>query len=319
MQNLDTLLAALRAAGEHTRLRLLAVCARSELSVSELTRILGQSQPRVSRHLKLMVEAGLLERFPEGAQVFYRLSDRASVAPLAQALVALLHEDDAVLSRDLSRLKQVTDARALEAQAYFDEIAGSWEEVRQLHVAQEEIEAALCRAIGENKVSDLLDIGTGTGRILELLAQHTQRGIGIDFTSGMLAVARTNLRQAGLSHMQVRKGDMYQLPMDDGSFDLVTMNLVLHFSDDPSEAIREAARVLVPSGRLFVVDFAAHTEERMRKEYQHRRLGFTDEEVRRYFTAAGLIPAVPQQFVGDPLTVKIWSAGAPPTYENEAE
>ena len=165
----------------------------------------------------------------------------------------------------------------------------------------------------------MLDIGTGTGRILELLAQHTQRGIGIDFTSGMLAVARTNLRQAGLSHMQVRKGDMYQLPMDDGSFDLVTMNLVLHFSDDPSEAIREAARVLVPSGRLFVVDFAAHTEERMRKEYQHRRLGFTDEEVRRYFTAAGLIPAVPQQFVGDPLTVKIWSARAPPTYENEAE
>lgn len=312
MQNLDTLLAALRAAGEHTRLRLLALCARSELSVTELTKILGQSQPRVSRHLKLMVEAGLLERFPEGAQVFYRLSDRASVAPLAQALVALLHEDDAVLSRDLSRLKQVTDARALEAQAYFDKIAGHWEEVRQLHVAQEEIEAALRAAIGEHKVSDLLDIGTGTGRTLELLADRTQRGIGIDFTSGMLAMARTNLKQAGLSHLQVRKGDMYQLPMDDQSFDLITMNLVLHFSDDPAEAIREAARVLMPTGRLFVVDFAAHTEEYMRKEYQHRRLGFTDEEIWRYFTVAGLIPSVPQQFVGDPLTVKIWSASAMP-------
>ena len=310
MQNIDTLLAALRAAGEHTRLRLLALCSYSELSVNELVRILGQSQPRVSRHLKLMVEAGLLERFPEGAQVFYRLSERASVAPLAQALVALLDREDAVLSRDLSRLKQVTDARALEAQAYFQEVADRWQEVRKMHVPQEEIEAALRKAVGEEKVSDLLDIGTGTGRILELLADRTQRGIGIDFTSGMLAMARTNLKQAGLSHMQVRKGDMYQLPMDDDSFDLITMNLVLHFSDDPAEAVQEAARVLMPGGKLFIVDFAAHSEEYMRKEYQHRRLGFTDEEMRRYFTSAGLIPAVPQQFVGEPLTVKIWLASS---------
>jgi len=308
MQNLDTLLAALRAAGEHTRLRLLTLCARSELSVSELTQILGQSQPRVSRHLKLMVEAGLLERFPEGTQVFYRLSDRASVAPLAKVLVSLLDEEDVVLGRDLSRLDQVKDARALEAQTYFQEVAEHWNELRKLHVPQEQIETALRALIGEEKVSRLLDIGTGTGRMLELLADRTERGVGIDFTSGMLSIARNNLEQAGLSHMQVRKGDMKQLPLEDNSFDLVTMNLVLHFSDEPAMAIQEAARVLLPKGRLFVVDFATHSEEYMREDYQHRRLGFTDDEVRRFMQTAGLEMVNLKQFVGEPLTVKIWEA-----------
>jgi ubiquinone/menaquinone biosynthesis C-methylase UbiE/DNA-binding transcriptional ArsR family regulator len=306
MQNLDTLLAALRAAGEHTRLRLLTLCARSELSVSELTRILGQSQPRVSRHLKLMVEAGLLERFPEGAQVFYRLSGRASVAPLAKVLVFLLDEEDAVLGRDLSRLDQVKDARAQEAQAYFQKVAENWSDLRKLHVPQEQIESALRDLIGKKTVKHLLDIGTGTGRILELLADRTELGVGIDFTSGMLAVARNNLEQAGLSHMQVRKGDMKALPLEDCSFDLVTMNLVLHFTDDPAMAIQEASRVLLPKGRLFVVDFAAHSEEYMRKEYQHRRLGFTDDEMRRYMALAGLEMVRVKQFVGEPLTVKVW-------------
>lgn len=308
MQNLDTLLAALRAAGEHTRLRLLTLCARRELSVSELTQILGQSQPRVSRHLKLMVEAGLLERFPEGAQVFYRLSDRASVAPLAKVLVSLLDEKDAVLGRDLSRLDQVKDARALEAQSYFQKVAENWSDLRKLHVPQEQIETALRDLIGKKKVKRLLDIGTGTGRVLELLADRTEQGVGVDFTSGMLSVARNNLEQAGLSHMQVRKGDMKALPLEDQSFDLVTMNLVLHFTDDPAMAIQEAARVLLPKGRLFVVDFAAHSEEYMRKNYQHRRLGFTDDEMGRYFTASGLEMSTLRQFVGDPLTVKIWGA-----------
>ncbi|PWQ97080.1 ArsR/SmtB family transcription factor [Leucothrix arctica] len=306
MQNLDTLLAALRAAGEHTRLRLLTLCARSELSVSELTQILGQSQPRVSRHLKLMVEAGLLERFPEGAQVFYRLSDRASVAPLAKVLVSLLDEKDAVLGRDLSRLDQVKDARALEAQSYFQKVAENWSDLRKLHVPQEQIEAELRALVGEGKVNRLLDIGTGTGRVLELLADRTESGVGVDFTSGMLAVARNNLEQAGLTHMQVRKGDMTALPLASRSFDLVTMNLVLHFTDDPAMAIQEAARVLAPKGRLFVVDFATHLEEYMRKEFQHRRLGFTDDEVRRFMQAAGLEMVNLKQFVGEPLTVKIW-------------
>ena len=311
MQNLDTLLAGLRAAGEHTRLRLLALCARSELSVSELTGILGQSQPRVSRHLKLMVEAGLLERFPEGAHVFYRLAERASAAPLASALVALLQNDDPALDRDLSRLNQVTDARAQKARAYFQEVSASWDRIRALHLPQEELELALREAIGEKPVGDLLDIGTGTGRILEILADRAERCVGIDFSSGMLAVARANLERAGLSHIQVRKGDMYQLPVQVESFDLAILHMVLHYSDDPGEVINEAARVLRPGARLFVVDFAAHTEEYLRDTYQHRRLGFTDSEIKHFFKSAGLRGVRPVQLVGDPLTVKIWRAQKP--------
>jgi ubiquinone/menaquinone biosynthesis C-methylase UbiE len=311
MQNLDTLLAGLRAAGDHTRLRLLALCARSELSVSELTGILGQSQPRVSRHLKLMVEAGLLERFPEGTHVFYRLAERASAAPLALALVALLQNDDPALNRDLSRLNQVSDARAQKAQIYFQEVSVSWDHIRALHLPQEQLELALREAIGEKPVGDLLDIGTGTGRILEILSDRAERCVGVDFSTGMLAVARANLERAGLSHMQVRKGDMYQLPVQIESFDLAILHMVLHYSEDPSEVINEAARVLRAGARLFVVDFAAHSEEYLRDTYQHRRLGFTDNEIKRFFKSAGLRGVEPVQLVGDPLTVNIWPAHKP--------
>ena len=308
MHNLDTLLAGLRAAGEHTRLRILALCAHSELSVGELTRILGQSQPRVSRHLKLMLEAGLLERFPEGAQVFYRLSDRAAASKLAHALVDLLQDDDPALARDFSRLKQITDARAEQAQTYFQSVAREWNDIRALHVPEEELETALRRVVGPAPVDDLIDIGTGTGKILEVLADLTRQGIGVDLSTGMLSVARTNIERAGHKHLQVRKADMYRLPMNAASFDLAILHLVLHYCDDPAEAVKEAARVLKPAGRVIIVDFAAHTLEQLRAEYQHRRLGFSDAEILRYFQNAQLEATETVQLIHDPLTVKIWCA-----------
>ncbi len=309
MENLDTLLVGLRAAGEHTRMRILALSACGELSVSELVQILGQSQPRVSRHLKLMVEAGLLERVPDGAQVFFRLADNSNASRLGKALVELIPSEDAGLTRDFSRLEQVRDSREQKAQDYFQTVAQSWDSIRSLYVSQSQVEAKLIEIIGDEPVGDLLDIGTGTGRMLELLASRVSRGEGIDLSSGMLAVARSNIERNGLQHIHVRKGDMYQLPFEAASIDLVIVHMVLHYNSDPQEAIREAARVLRPKGRLVVIDFAAHTEENLREEFNHHRLGYSDTEIRHCFKSAGL--SVSQKFdqlVGNPLTVKFWQA-----------
>ncbi len=309
MHNLDTLLAGLRAAGEHSRLRILALCARGELSVSEITQILGQSQPRVSRHLKLLVSAGLLERLPEGTQVYFRISDTAEASSIAHALVSLIPDTDAALNRDFSRLQQVRDIRAQKAQDYFQQVANSWDSIRAMHVAQHQLEKTLLEVAGEAFHGDLLDIGTGTGRILQMFADHVRRGVGIDMSNDMLSVARSNLEGSGFKHIYVRKGNMYQLPLEDQSFDLAILHMVLHYSDNPVEVIREATRVLRPEGRLIVVDFAAHAEEYLRNDYQHHRLGFADAEIRQCFNAAGLsATAQIRQLAGDPLTVKFWLA-----------
>ena len=309
MQTLDTLLAGLRAAGEHSRLRILALCARGELSVTELTQILGQSQPRVSRHLKLMVEAGLLERLPEGAQVYFRVTDRTEISRLTHALVSLIPQSDASLNRDLSRLQQVRDRREQRAQEYFQQVAESWDTIRALHVPQQQLEDTLLELVGDEPVGELLDIGTGTGRMLEILADHTTRGVGVDLNSDMLAVARSNIERAGLRNVHVRKGDMYNLPLDDTSIDLAILHLVLHYSDDPSAVIREAGRVLRADGRLIIVDFAVHKEEYLRSEFRHHRLGFSDEEIRQCFEVAGISAQIQtRQLIGEPLTIKIWVA-----------
>ncbi len=321
MLTLDTLLVGLRAAGEHTRLRILALCARGELSVSELTQILGQSQPRVSRHLKLIVEAGLLERLPEGSQVYFRLSDSAVASKIAHVLESLIPASDAVLNRDLSRLYQVRETRAQKAQEYFQKVAKNWDSIRSMHVTEQQLELALCEVVGDDFSGDLLDIGTGTGRILELFADRVNRGVGVDMSNGMLAVARSNLERDDRQHIHVRKGDMYQLPIDDAEFDLAILHMVLHYSDNPAEVIREAARILRPSGRLIVVDFANHAEEYLRSDYQHYRLGFADAEICHWFETASIMihPAI-RRLAGDPLTVKIWVAQkqASPASNNSA-
>ncbi|MCP4432786.1 MAG: metalloregulator ArsR/SmtB family transcription factor [Gammaproteobacteria bacterium] len=309
MHTLDTLLVGLRAAGEHTRLRILALCARGELSVSELTQILGQSQPRVSRHLKLMVDAGLLERLPEGTQVYFRVSDIAEASKIAHALVSLIPESDAVLNRDLSRLQQVRDTRSKKAQDYFHKVARSWDSIRAMHVPQQQLENTLFDVVGSEFDGDLLDIGTGTGRILKIFADRVRRGVGIDLSNDMLSVARSNLEGQGYKHIHVRKGDMYRLPIEDDSFDLVILHMVLHYSDDPGEVIQEAGRVLRNRGRLIVVDFAAHSEEYLRSDYQHYRLGFTDDEILNCFDSAGIsFEQHTSKLVGNPLTVKFWVA-----------
>jgi len=308
---MEALLRALRAAAEPTRLRLLALCARGELSVSELTRILGQSQPRVSRHLKLLVEAGLLDRFQEGTHAFYRLAEQAETSALTAALTASLPEHDETLARDLERLEGIRRARARAAEAYFRKNAPQWDRMRSLYVDEAQVEHALMDMLSGTEVNDLLDVGTGTGRILELLAPRTRRAVGLDRSRDMLAVARANLQKAGLGHCAVRQGDMYQLPWPAGSFDLVTVHQVLHFAETPANAIGEAARVLRPGGRLVIVDFAPHELESLRVEHEHRRLGFDDNEIEGWCARAGLRTDRAVHLPGDPLTVTIWTADRP--------
>jgi ArsR family transcriptional regulator len=306
--SMDELLLALRAAAESTRLRLLVLCARGELTVSELAQILGQSQPRVSRHLKLLCDAGLLDRFREGSWVFYRLSTGTAASALVQHLVAACGEVDRTIALDLQRLAMIKRQRAELAAAYFRENAARWHHIRSLYVDEREVEAALTEILAAASFHDLLDIGTGTGRMLEILGPYVGHALGIDQSREMLAVARVNLERAGLANGTVRLGDMYQLPLPDACFDAIVVHQVLHYAERPADAIAEAARVLRPEGVLIVVDFAPHTLEFLREEQAHRRLGFADGEVADWCRAAGLDPAQPRHLPGDPLTVAIWTA-----------
>lgn len=305
---MDVLLSGLRAAAEPSRLRLLALCAHAELTVSELVQIIGQSQPRVSRHLKLLCEAGLLDRSREGTWAFYRLAERGRCAELARLLVDLMPLEDESLALDLERLEAVKRANADRAAEYFRLNATKWDEVRSLHIAEARVEEALVSLLPESGLGDFLDIGTGTGRILELVGPRVEHGVGIDVSREMLAVARANLQEAGLRNCQVRQGDMYQLPFPGESFDAAVIHQVLHFASDPAEVIAEAARALKPGGRLVVVDFAPHGVEYLRDEQAHRRLGFDTREVSAWFRAAGLAPGATVELAGDPLTVCLWPA-----------
>jgi ubiquinone/menaquinone biosynthesis C-methylase UbiE len=305
---MESLLTALRAVAEPTRLRLVVLCARGELTVTELTQILGQSQPRVSRHLKLLCDAGLLDRFREGSWVFYRLSQSTPASMLARQLVTACNETDPTIILDLQRLAAIKRQRADLAAAYFRENATHWHHIRSLYIDESEVEEALVEIIARAAPRDLLDIGTGTGRMLEILAPQVERALGIDQSREMLAVARVNLERAGLDNGRVRLGDMYQLALPDGSFDAVVIHQVLHYADRPIAAIAEAARVLQPGGALVVVDFAPHGLEFLREEHAHRRLGFADAEIAEWCRAAGLDPLTPRRLPGDPLTVVIWTA-----------
>jgi ubiquinone/menaquinone biosynthesis C-methylase UbiE len=301
------LLEALRAAAEPTRLRLLGILAQRELTVTEITQILGQSQPRVSRHLKLLCDAGLIDRVPEGSWVFYRLAD----AQVAQTFVALLGSDDPTLADDRDRLTEVQRARQEIADSYFQVHAHEWNNIRSLHVPEEEVERALQRLIGDQPVGDLLDIGTGTGRMLSLLAPRANRAIGVDRSHEMLAFARASLVQPEFRHVQLRHGDMYRLALPSRSMDLVVLHQVLHFADEPVTVLREIARVLRPGGRLLLVDFAPHSEESLRDLHAHRRLGFSTEDIEHWCTAAGLRAREAARLHGSPLTVVIWDCSLP--------
>jgi demethylmenaquinone methyltransferase/2-methoxy-6-polyprenyl-1,4-benzoquinol methylase/ArsR family transcriptional regulator len=309
-------LTSLAAIGEETRLRVYALLSEAELAVNELVAILGQSQPRVSRHLKLLLEAGLVERHREGAWAFFHALEKGPAPALARAILAQLAEDDPVLAGDRARLAEVRAARAAQAQKYFADHAPSWNETRRLHAPEAEVEAAIFAAALERPArwGRLLDVGCGAGRMLELLAPRAETAIGVDLSPAMLGVARAQLEKAGLRNVQWRQGDIYALPVEADTVDFAILHQVLHYLDNPARALREAARALAPGGRLLVVDFAPHRCEILREKHEHRRLGFPAEEIAEYLRLAGLEPLLHRDIApgGDraeeKLTVSLWLA-----------
>lgn len=286
---LDSLLAGLKAAAEPTRLRILALMrVGGDLTVKEFTEILGQSQPRVSRHLKLLCETGLIQRYPEGSWVYYRLAEAGADQAVGMRLLSLLDAGDPTLVRDRQRLNAIKKEQADKAAAYFAEHAESWDELRVKNIPEERVERALQTIVGAAPVRSFLDLGTGTGRILELFSGQFSRGLGIDASSNMLAVARANLNRAGITHAHVRLGDIYALELASDAYDVVAFHQVLHFLDDPEAAIREAVRVVEPGGRVVIVDYLRHDKEVLREKQAHRRLGFEPRQIAAWMEAAGL-------------------------------
>jgi len=307
----DQAVEVLRAAGEPTRLRILALLAREELAVLELARILDQSQPRVSRHLKLLADAGLVERFPDGAWVFYRLVRGGPARAAVDQALALIARDDATLTRDAERLEGVSAERADQAAAYFAENAERWDEIRSLHTSEAAVEAAILEAAGEGPFQRLVDLGSGTGRMLTLLGGRAKSAVGLDLSRQMLNLARGHVASAGLADCELRHGDILGTGLAEGEADLVIVHQVLHYLGEPAAAVAEAARLAAPGGRVLIVDFAPHALEFLRAEHRHRRLGFSDDEMESWLVAGGLgsvsVTNLPPSGPGG-LTVKIWSA-----------
>jgi ArsR family transcriptional regulator len=294
-----------RALADATRLRILALLRSMELSVGELAQVLGQSQPRVSRHVKILCDAGLAERRKEGSWVFVALGRAQAVAPVAAALDAWAAvERDHWAVADAARLAAVRADRAANAAAWFQAHAGEWDAIRSLHVAESEVEAAMAALVGAGPVGTLVDIGTGTGRMLELFGDRAQAALGIDRSSEMLRLARAKLHERG--NTELRQADLYALPLADGAADLAILHHVLHFAEAPGAAIGEAARVLGAGGRLLVADFAGHDREELRARDAHVRLGFDDDQVAGWFDGAGLQMARVETLAGGELTVKLW-------------
>ncbi|MCJ8508572.1 metalloregulator ArsR/SmtB family transcription factor [Rhizobium lemnae] len=313
---LEKLVDVLKTTGETTRFRLLVLLSAGDLTVSDMTDILGQSQPRISRHLKLLSEEGLIERYQEGAWAFFRLSHEGEAAAVVRQLLGAVDLSDPVLVRDGERLSDVKRERAARAQAYFSRNAAEWDELRRLHVSDEQVEKALASLIGDAQIDYLLDLGTGTGWVLQQLQAHYRRAVGIDASRDMLAVARANLDRAGILKASVRHGDIFNLPAEAGDCDLVTVHQVLHFLDQPEKAVAEAARVLRRDGRLLIVDLAPHTLDYLREDHAHVRLGFSHQTIQEWLEKAGLVvedilDLKPVATKGTPaLTVTIWLARA---------
>ncbi len=282
------LLTTLKAVSDDTRLRLLVLLAQTEHNVKDLTQILKQSQPRLSRHLKLLTNAGLIERFQEGSWVYYRANQHGNNASLISKIINNANLEDPQFQKDKKQALKVQEKRALEAQNYFKTHAKDWDRIRSLYIKEETVEQTMKTLLGSKSKELLLDMGTGTGRILELFSNQFKTSIGIDINHEMLRNARARLDKINLKSCQLRHGDITHLPFEDASADTIIMHQILHFFAKPKEACKEAARLLKPGGQLLIVDFAPHTHEQLRTDFAHQRLGFEENQIWGWLKSAGL-------------------------------
>lgn len=308
--------ALLRALADPSRLRVMRLIAHMELSVGELAQVLGQSQPRVSQHVGKLVDAGLAERQREGNSVYLRLvargGARSPVGDSVARLLAIAEREDAEFAAqceaDRDRLASIRADREKDAEAYFARHAEDWDTLRERHGPERPVEEALVAALGSGSLGRLLDIGTGTGRMAELLAPRAVHITALDKSLDMLRVARAKLQGLGPGRVELTQGDFTALPFPARHFDTVLLHQVLHFAQDPLRALKEAARVMRPGGRLAVIDLAKHDREELRQRHAHARLGFSDNTMRLLLAEAGFEPRPPVTVPGHELTVNIWTA-----------
>lgn len=297
-----------RALADPTRIRILHLLGTMELAVGEVAQAVAQSQPRVSRHIKILAEAGLVERRKEGNWVFLHLGTGTACTQLMKLfdLVAPDESESLWLKADLARLAAVRADRVRAADEYFAAHAEEWDVIRSLHVPEAEVEQAMIGLLGNESFRHFLDLGTGTGRMLELFGAGASRISAIDRSPNMLRLARAKLPPENADKFSLLLGDFCALPFPDGSVDLVTAHQTLHYSPTPDRAIAEGARVLAEGGRFLAVDFAPHDLEELRSRDQHERLGFSDEQIGEWFDRAGLAVEAVKTLPGKELTVKIW-------------
>jgi ArsR family transcriptional regulator len=306
---MQSLLALFHGLADPTRIRILTLLRTMELAIGELAVVLEQSQPRVSRHVRILADAGLVARRREGGWVFLRLECTASITELLTLLDSwpATAEETATFAADRARLETVRDERAAAARRYFADHAAEWDAIRTRHVEEAEVESAMLRLMHNRRVGHLLDIGTGTGRMAEIFGETTRQITALDRSPEMLRIARAKLADRGIA-VELILGDFVALPMAPRTVDTVVMHQVLHFAHEPDRVIAEVARVLRPGGHLLIVDFAPHDQEDLRTQAAHARLGFSDGQMRGWFASAGLILETAQALAGDPLTVKLWLA-----------
>jgi ubiquinone/menaquinone biosynthesis C-methylase UbiE len=298
-----------QALGDALRIRILHLLREMELSVGEIALVLAQSQPKTSKQVKVLIDAGLVERRKEGNWVFLRLGTPALIEPLFGLLDrwAQVQGSNAWIAADAARLTAIIAERSADAAAYFKAHAADWDKLRALHVPTQAVDDAILRALGDHRVGDLVDIGTGTGTMLHLFAGRADHMIGIDRSPEMLRFGRAKLQQEGTANAELRQGDMNALDLPSACADTVILHQVLHYSHRPAAVIAEAARLLKPSGKLLIVDVAPHEQETLRREHAHARLGFTDAEVIAFMKAATLDGKVIEHLSGGALTVTIWT------------
>ncbi|WP_299342403.1 ArsR family transcriptional regulator [uncultured Pseudoxanthomonas sp.] len=281
--DLEAWSARLKVFADATRVRLLALLAREELTVAELSAITQLAQPRVSTHLAKLKEAGLARDRRAGVSAYYRF-DEDNLDTVQRELWRSLRDgsDDPLLRQDAERIAAVLANRAAD-QNWADSVAGDMER----HYSPGRTWEALARtALPLLETGDVLDIASGDGVLAELLSPHAKRYVCIDTSSRVVAAAGERLRR--FPNVEVREGDMHALPFKDGSFDLVVLMHALTYSAKPAQAVAEAARVLRRGGRLLLSSLGKHEHKSVVDAYGHVNLGFSEKELRKFAEKAGL-------------------------------